>query len=46
MHAAYIRPGGVAADLPVSFLEEIYTFISKFIDRIDDFDNILSESRI
>ena len=26
MHAAYIRPGGVALDLPLGLLDDIYLF--------------------
>ena len=24
MHAAYIRPGGVSADIPLGFLDDLY----------------------
>ena len=27
MHAAYIRPGGLYADLPAGFLDDVYLFI-------------------
>ena len=30
MHAAYIRPGGVAFDLPNGLLDDIYIFYIKF----------------
>ena len=30
MHAAYIRPGGVAFDIPLGLLEDIYIFIESF----------------
>merc|ERR550537_1992303 len=33
MHAAYIRPGGVAADLPLGLLDDIYVFAEQFNDR-------------
>jgi NADH:ubiquinone oxidoreductase subunit D len=46
MHAAYFRPGGVSSDLPVSLLEDIYTFIENFALRIDELEDLLSENRI
>lgn len=46
MHAAYFRPGGVASDLPMSLLEDIYTFIENFALRIDELEDLLSENRI
>merc|ERR1712070_1056740 len=35
-HAAYIRPGGVAADLPLGLLDDIYQWATQFGDRIDE----------
>jgi len=46
MHAAYIRPGGVAKDLPVGLIEDIESFILLFLDRINDFEDVLSSNRI
>ena len=46
MHASYIRPGGVAQDLPLSLLTDIYTFIAKFGIRLDEFEELLSNNRI
>jgi len=46
MHAAYVRPGGVSLDLPLGLLEDIYEFASKFNQRIDEVDDVLSENRI
>jgi NADH dehydrogenase (ubiquinone) Fe-S protein 2 len=45
-HANYIRPGGVAYDLPTGFLEDISLFISKFYARIDEIHEVLSLNRI
>jgi len=45
MHAAYIRPGGVALDLPISLLDDIFSFIKRFSKRIDEIEELLS-SRI
>ena len=30
MHAAYIRPGGVAVDIPKGLLDDIYLFSKQF----------------
>jgi len=46
MHAAYIRPGGVALDLPLGFLDDLYTFISGFSSRIDEVEELLTGNRI
>ena len=46
MHAAYIRPGGVAADLPVGLLDDIFVFCDQFILRLDEIEEMLTGSRI
>lgn len=46
MHANYIRPGGVAQDLPSGLLEDITTFIKKFYFRIIEIGDLLNNSRI
>jgi NADH dehydrogenase I D subunit len=46
LHAAYIRPGGVAQDLPRGLLEDIYTFISQFSVRLDEMEELLTDNRI
>jgi NADH dehydrogenase (ubiquinone) Fe-S protein 2 len=46
MHAAYIRPGGVAQDLPLGLLNDIYIFISSFSSRIDELEELLTGNRI
>jgi NADH dehydrogenase (ubiquinone) Fe-S protein 2 len=46
MHAAYIRPGGVALDLPIGMLDDIYTFISQFAYRLNEIEELLTENRI
>jgi len=46
MHAAYIRPGGIYADLPVGFLDDLYLFVFQFNLRIDEIEEMLSSNRI
>jgi NADH dehydrogenase (ubiquinone) Fe-S protein 2 len=46
MHAAYIRPGGLAMDLPVSLIEDIFIFIKQFKSRINEIEELLSNNRI
>jgi NADH dehydrogenase (ubiquinone) Fe-S protein 2 len=46
MHAAYIRPGGVASDLPVNFLNDVFLFSKQFSSRIDEIEELLTNNRI
>lgn len=46
MHAAYFRPGGVAFDLPVGALNDIYLFARQFASRIDEMEELLTGNRI
>jgi len=46
MHAAYIRPGGVAQDLPSGLLKDIFLFIEQFSSRIDEIEEMLTNNRI
>ncbi|XP_068081128.1 NADH dehydrogenase [ubiquinone] iron-sulfur protein 2, mitochondrial-like isoform X2 [Anabrus simplex] len=46
MHAAYIRPGGVSQDIPLGLLDDIYEFSSKFSERLDDVEDVLTTNRI
>ncbi|WP_265042044.1 NADH-quinone oxidoreductase subunit D [Wolbachia endosymbiont (group B) of Melanostoma mellinum] len=45
-HAAYIRPGGLAEDIPEGLIEDIAKFIEQFPKYIDDVDELLTENRI
>lgn len=45
-HAAYIRPGGVASDLPLGLLNDIALFCRSFGTRLDERDEILTNNRI
>lgn len=40
LHAAYVRPGGVAQDLPLGLMDDIYKFIQQFNTRIDEVDEV------
>ncbi len=46
MHAAYIRPGGIAQDLPIGLLDDIYLFIKQYSSRIDEIEELLTNNRI
>nr|YP_010577903.1 NADH dehydrogenase subunit 7 [Cryptomonas pyrenoidifera]UZP15123.1 NADH dehydrogenase subunit 7 [Cryptomonas pyrenoidifera] len=46
MHAAYVRPGGVASDIPLGLCEDIYNFALQFSSRIDELEELLTENRI
>jgi NADH dehydrogenase (ubiquinone) Fe-S protein 2 len=46
MHAAYIRPGGVAQDMPMGLSQDIHTFASQFASRIDEMEEMLTGNRI
>ena len=46
MHAAYVRPGGVAQDMPLGLSEDIYKFAQQFSSRIDEMEELLTSNRI
>ncbi|CAG8652604.1 14306_t:CDS:2 [Ambispora leptoticha] len=46
MHAAYVRPGGVAQDMPIGLLEDIYQWATQYASRIDEFEELLTGNRI
>ncbi len=46
MHAAYVRPGGVAQDLPLGLCQDIYKFAQQFASRIDEMEEMLTNNRI
>jgi len=46
LHANFIRPGGVAFDLPLGFLDDLYTFLKLFKKRLNELDEMLTSSRI
>ncbi|GFQ96775.1 NADH dehydrogenase iron-sulfur protein 2, mitochondrial [Trichonephila clavata] len=46
MHAAYVRPGGVNQDLPIGLLGDIYEWLEKFGQRVDEVEDLLTDNRI
>ena len=46
MHAAYIRPGGVTADMPLGLSDDIYAWAQQFPHRIDEIEELLTGNRI
>jgi NADH dehydrogenase (ubiquinone) Fe-S protein 2 len=46
IHANYIRPGGVAYDLPFGLTKDIFTFTRQFVYRIIEIEQLLSENRV
>lgn len=46
LHAAYVRPGGVAYDLPIGILDDIHAYISQFAQRLDEVEDLLTSNRI
>ena len=46
MHSSYIRPGGVAQDLPLTLINDIYFFINQFNFRLNEIEEMLSSNRI
>jgi len=46
MHAAYIRPGGVHQDIPIGLMDDIYEFITKFGERLDEVEDLVTDNRL
>ncbi|MFO1183808.1 MAG: NADH-quinone oxidoreductase subunit D [Bauldia sp.] len=46
MHAAYVRPGGVHADLPDALVGDIGAFCDPFLKVVDDIETLLTDNRI
>lgn len=46
MHSNFIRPGGIYMEPSMSIFNDILVFLDGFILRLNDFENILSKSRI
>tara|TARA_B110000014_G_scaffold263591_1_gene260917 strand:- start:1111 stop:2253 length:1143 start_codon:yes stop_codon:yes gene_type:complete len=46
MMYAYFRPGGVAWDVPINFVDRVKEVLKSSAQGIDDFDSLLSENEI
>lgn len=46
MHSAYFRVGGVAMDLPLGFVDRLFTFVKRFVSRLDEIEQLLTFNRI
>ena len=46
MHANFIRPGGVAQDIPLGTLDSIGAFANQFVSRVDEIEDLLTNNRI
>ncbi|KAF8737990.1 complex I 49 kDa subunit family, partial [Rhizoctonia solani] len=46
LHAAYVRPGGVAFDLPHGLLEDIHKWSTQFSSRVDEIEEVVTGNRI
>jgi NADH:ubiquinone oxidoreductase subunit D len=46
MHANYFWPGGLSVDLPIGIMQDIYSFLFDFADRLDELEDLLSANSI
>lgn len=46
MHANYVRPGGLAQDIPRGTLNSLHIFAKQFPSRIDEMEDLLTSNRI
>jgi len=46
MHASFIRPGGVAIDIPLGFIDDLYQFLNQFAIRLNETEEMLTNNRI
>jgi NADH dehydrogenase (ubiquinone) Fe-S protein 2 len=46
LHAAYVRPGGVAFDLPHGLLDDIFKWATQFSSRVDEIEQVVTGNRI
>ncbi len=46
LHMAYFRPGGVAADIPDSLVDDIAAWCEAYPAMIDDLESLLTKNRI
>ncbi len=46
MHTAYIRPGGVSKDIPLTLLNDLYIFLKNFKHAMLEMEDLLNNNRI
>jgi NADH:ubiquinone oxidoreductase subunit D len=46
MHTAYIRPGGIAKDISISFCDDLFKFIKNFRKCVIEMEELLNNNRI
>lgn len=46
MHSNYVRPGGVAWDLPLGWMDDVYDWAVRFPQRLDMVEDLLTDNRI
>jgi len=46
MNHAFIRPGGLATDLPDGTLEKVNAFVESFPAKVDEYEELLTENQI
>lgn len=46
LHAAYVRPGGVAFDLPAGLLDDIHKWATQFSSRVDEIEEVVTGNRV
>lgn len=46
MHANYVRPGGVAWDIPLGWLDDVYHWAVQFPQRLDMMEDLLTGNRL
>lgn len=46
VHCAYIRPGGVAQDIPIGYLDDVYELCMKMGERLDETEDVATGNRI
>ncbi|XP_026727058.1 NADH-ubiquinone oxidoreductase 49 kDa subunit-like [Trichoplusia ni] len=46
VHCCYLRPGGVAQDIPIGYLDDVYELVNKLGDRLDETEDIATTNRL
>ncbi|CAG9784303.1 unnamed protein product [Diatraea saccharalis] len=46
VHCAYVRPGGVAQDIPIGYLDDVYEICSKMGERCDETEDVCTGNRL